>query len=59
MQEFLAEAHAIARAHVEAVGGNTLLAFRVSECVVLENQTKNQVSGEIETRLTNLISEIH
>ncbi|XP_062513115.1 C2 domain-containing protein 5-like isoform X2 [Corticium candelabrum] len=42
MQEFLAEAHAIARAHVEAVGGNTLLAFRVSECVVLENQTKNQ-----------------
>lgn len=42
MQQFMAEAHAIARAHVEAIGGNALVAFRVSECVLLEHQTKNQ-----------------
>jgi hypothetical protein len=34
--KFIAEAHAIARAHVASRGGNTLLSFRLHECRFVE-----------------------
>jgi len=45
MYLFLLEALAVARAHVAALGGNALLSYRLSECVLIEHPHKNQVSG--------------
>lgn len=43
MHLFTLEALAIARAHVAAIGGNTLLNFRLNDCVLIEHLHKNQV----------------
>ena len=41
---FIAEANAIARAHVAAMNGNMLLGYRVNECVLIDSSShKNQV----------------
>ena len=37
------EVMAICRAHVAALGGNALVAYQMSECVVEDNLHKNQV----------------
>jgi len=47
MYLFLLEALAVARAHVAALGGNALLSYRLSECVLIEHPHKNQVSGPV------------
>ncbi|XP_065911628.1 C2 domain-containing protein 5-like [Dysidea avara] len=40
---FIAEANAIARAHVAAMNGNMLLGYRVNECVLIDSSShKNQ-----------------
>lgn len=43
MHLFTLEAMAIARAHVAAIGGNSLLNFRLNDCVLIEHPHKNQV----------------
>ena len=43
MHLFTLEALAIARAHVASLGGNTLLNFRLNDCVLIEHPHKNQV----------------
>ena len=43
MQSFLAEVLAICRAHVASLGGNALVAYRMTECVLEDNMHKNQV----------------
>ena len=41
---FIAEANAIARAHVAAMNGNMLLGYKVNECVLIDSSShKNQV----------------
>ena len=44
MQTFLAEAHAVLRAHVLSVGGNALVSYQLNELVLLDNPHKHQVS---------------
>lgn len=44
MQAFLAEAQAIVRAHVLAIGGNALVSYQLNEIVLLDNPHKHQVS---------------
>ena len=44
MQAFLAEAQAILRAHVLAIGGNALVSYQLNEIVLLDNPHKHQVS---------------
>jgi len=34
---------AICRAHVEALGGNALVAYQLTECIIEDNLHKNQV----------------
>ena len=41
---FIAEVMAVCRAHVAALGGNALVAYHMSECVLEANLHKNQVS---------------
>ncbi len=43
MHSFVAEVMAICRAHVAALGGNTLVAYQMSECVLDDHLHKNQV----------------
>lgn len=43
MQVFLAEAQAILRAHVQALGGNALVSYQLNEIVLLDNPHKHQV----------------
>ena len=43
MQAFLAEAQAILRAHVLAIGGNALVSYQLNEIVLLDNPHKHQV----------------
>lgn len=43
MQQFIAEVHAIVRAHALALGGNAILSFYVNEIILLHNSQKNQV----------------
>ncbi|CAG5134398.1 unnamed protein product, partial [Candidula unifasciata] len=53
MQSFLLEVMAIVRAHVAALGGNALVAYNMSQCVLENNPHKNQgqclinVSGDV------------
>lgn len=42
MQAFVAEAQAILRAHVLAIGGNTLVSYQLNEIVLLDNPHKHQ-----------------
>jgi len=44
MHCFLAEVMAICRAHVAALGGNALVAFQLTECIIEDNVHKNQVT---------------
>ena len=45
MQSFVADVMAICRAHVMALGGNALVSYQLSECVLDDNLHKNQVSS--------------
>ena len=45
MHSFLAEVMAICRAHVAALGGNALVAFQLTECIIDNNVHKNQVTA--------------
>jgi len=53
MQAFLAEAQAILRAHVLAIGGNALVSYQLNEIVLLDNPHKHQgqcllnISGDV------------
>lgn len=44
MQAFVAEAQAILRAHVSAIGGNALVSYKLNEIVLFDNPHKHQVS---------------
>lgn len=44
MQSFILEVMAIVRAHVAALGGNALVAYNLSQCLLENNPHKNQVS---------------
>jgi hypothetical protein len=44
MHSFLAEVMAICRAHVAALGGNALVAYQLTECIIEDNVHKNQVT---------------
>ena len=43
MQKFIMEVLAIVRAHVSSLGGNALVAYNLTQCVLLTNEHKNQV----------------
>lgn len=43
MQAFVAEAQAILKAHVLAIGGNALVSYQLNEIVLLDNPHKHQV----------------
>lgn len=43
IHSFIAEVMAICRAHVAALGGNALVSYQMSECVLEDNIQKNQV----------------
>jgi hypothetical protein len=40
---FLNEINAIVKAHVASLGANALLSYKIEECSIKENQSKNQV----------------
>ena len=44
MQSFIGEVMAIVRGHVSALGGNALVGYQMSHCVLFSNLHKNQVS---------------
>lgn len=44
MQAFVAEAQAVLRAHVLAIGGNALVSYKLNEIVLFDNPHKHQVS---------------
>lgn len=43
LHSFIAEVFAMVRAHVAALGGNTVVSYSMKECVFMENPNKNQV----------------
>lgn len=43
LHTFICEAHNVARSLVQASGGQALLGYQMKQCVVIENQHKNQV----------------
>ena len=43
MQDLVTEVLAVVRAHVTALGGNALVSYFMSQCVLLPNPHKNQV----------------
>lgn len=44
---FMMEVLAIVRAHITALGGNAMVAFFMTQCVLLHSPHKNQVSTNI------------
>ncbi|GBM95657.1 C2 domain-containing protein 5 [Araneus ventricosus] len=42
IQSFVAETLAIVRAHVSALGGNAMVGFHMTQCILLHNPHKNQ-----------------
>ncbi|XP_029697651.1 C2 domain-containing protein 5 isoform X18 [Takifugu rubripes] len=42
LHSFIAEVFAMVRAHVAALGGNTVVSYSMKECVFMENPNKNQ-----------------
>ncbi|KAM4553400.1 LOW QUALITY PROTEIN: C2 domain-containing protein 5 [Fundulus diaphanus] len=42
LHSFIAEVFAMVRAHVAALGGNTLVSYSMKDCVLMENPNKNQ-----------------
>ncbi|XP_035219692.1 C2 domain-containing protein 5-like [Stegodyphus dumicola] len=42
IQSFVAETLAIVRAHVSALGGNAMVGFHITQCILLHNPHKNQ-----------------
>ena len=56
MHCFLAEVMAICRAHVSALGGNALVAFQLTECIIEDNVHKNQVIIGV---LFNIVARSH
>lgn len=44
---FVMEVLAIVRAHITALGGNAMVAFFMTQCVLLHSPHKNQVSRNI------------
>ena len=55
MQAFLAEAQAVLRAHVLAIGGNALVSYQLNEIVLLDNPHKHQV-GPALRKLLNILA---
>lgn len=47
MGSFVTEVLALVRAHVAALGGNAMISYFMSECVLLHNPYKNQVSNNV------------
>jgi len=43
MQSFITEVLGIVRAHVSALGGNAMVSYFMTQCVLLHNPHKNQV----------------
>ena len=43
MHAFLAEVLSIVRANVASLGGNALVAYKMTQCVLMSNPHKNQV----------------
>ena len=46
MQAFVAEAQAMLRAHVLAIGGNAMVSYQLNEIVLFDNPHKHQVSND-------------
>lgn len=44
---FVMEVLAIVRAHITALGGNAMVAFSMTQCVLLHSPHKNQVSKNV------------
>lgn len=58
MGSFVTEVLALVRAHVAALGGNAMIAYFMSECVLLHNPYKNQVRWHLLFQLFMSLSHV-